>query len=50
MKAWDAIVVNCLTCGRFVPRDDWEITHFEMSMEIASIEGQCTRCDKERPS
>lgn len=39
--------INCWTCGRFVGRDGWiEITHFEMSNEVASVEGQCGRCNK----
>lgn len=37
--------INCLTCGRFVGRDGWiGIDYFEMSSEIASVEGECRRC------
>lgn len=37
--------VNCWTCGRFVGRDgSIEITHFEMSNTIASVEGECAQC------
>ncbi len=37
--------VNCLDCGRFVGRDGYiGIDHFEMSSEVASVEGQCRRC------
>jgi hypothetical protein len=38
---------NCLDCGRFVGRDGYiGIGHFEMSNEIAWVEGQCARCLK----
>lgn len=37
--------INCHTCGRFVGRDGYiGVEHFEMSSEIASIEGQCRKC------
>ena len=37
--------INCMECGRFVGRDGAiEITHFEMSSEVASVEGTCGRC------
>lgn len=37
--------VNCFTCGRFVGRDGYVgYEHFEMSMRLASIEGECARC------
>jgi hypothetical protein len=37
--------VNCLDCGRFVGRDGYiGIEYFEMSNEVASVEGQCRRC------
>ena len=39
--------VNCLDCGRFVGRDgSIEIGHFEMSNEVAYVEGWCARCLK----
>jgi hypothetical protein len=38
--------INCLKCGRFVGRDGWiGIDHFEMSSEIAYVEGECSRCE-----
>jgi hypothetical protein len=42
--------INCLDCGRFVGRDGYiGIEHYEMSSQVASVEGQCRRCiDKER--
>jgi hypothetical protein len=37
--------VNCIDCGRFVGRDGHiSIEHFEMSSEIASVDGTCRRC------
>lgn len=37
--------VPCLHCGRFVGRDGhFNIEHFEMSTEIASLDGECRRC------
>lgn len=37
--------VNCLTCGRFVGRDGHiGIGYFEMSSEVAYVEGECRRC------
>lgn len=37
--------VNCLNCGKFVGRDGWiSIEYFEMSNEVASIEGECATC------
>lgn len=37
--------VSCLRCGKFVGRDGYiGIEHFEMSNEIASVEGECARC------
>lgn len=37
--------VNCLHCGRFVGRDGWfSVEHWEMSSEIASLDGECGRC------
>lgn len=37
--------INCIECAKFVGRDGvMEITYFEMSNEIASIEGTCGRC------
>jgi hypothetical protein len=40
--------VPCWSCGKFVGRDGYiGVEHFEMSMEIASVEGQCVRCIRE---
>jgi hypothetical protein len=40
--------VNCLHCGRFVGRDGWiSVDYFEMSSEVASVEGQCGKCLRE---
>lgn len=37
--------VNCFECGRFVGRDGYiGFDHFEMSDQLASVEGQCRRC------
>lgn len=37
--------INCMECGRFVGRDgSIEIEHFEMSGEVASVEGTCSAC------
>lgn len=37
--------VNCIKCGRFVGRDgSISVEHFEMSFEVASVEGECARC------
>lgn len=37
--------LNCLDCGRFVGRDGYVgIETFEMSGEVASVEGMCARC------
>lgn len=37
--------VNCIECGCFVGRDGQiSIEHFEMSMEVASVDGTCARC------
>lgn len=38
--------INCLECGRFVGRDGHiSVTHFEMSSEIAYVEGECASCE-----
>jgi len=35
----------CYKCGKFVGRDGWfGVETFEMSNEIASVEGVCGRC------
>lgn len=35
----------CLHCGKFVGRDGWfNVEHFEMSNEIASVDAECRRC------
>lgn len=37
--------VNCITCGRFVGKDgSLNYEYFEMSSEIASLDGECRRC------
>lgn len=37
--------IPCGECGRFVGRDGYiGINHFEMSSEVASVEGECARC------
>lgn len=37
--------VNCYDCGRFVGRDgSIAIGTFEMSNEVAYVDGQCARC------
>lgn len=37
--------VNCCECGRFVGRDgEIHVETFEMSNEIASLDGTCRRC------
>lgn len=37
--------INCCDCGRFVGRDgSIEIEYFEMSTEVASVDGMCARC------
>lgn len=37
--------VNCMDCGRFVGRDGYiGIDYYEMSSEVAGVEGQCRRC------
>lgn len=43
--SWFVPGVNCMSCGRFVGRDGWiGIQTFEMSTEVASVEGECRRC------
>jgi hypothetical protein len=42
--------VNCMECGLFVGRDgSIEVDHFEMSSEIASVEGTCAQCLRRTP-
>lgn len=37
--------VNCIDCGRFVGRDGHiSVEYFEMSTEVASVDGTCKRC------
>jgi hypothetical protein len=37
--------VNCIHCGKFVGRDGYiHIEHFEMSSEVASVDGECREC------
>jgi hypothetical protein len=37
--------ITCCKCGKFVGRDGViEVEHFEMSSEIASVDGTCARC------
>lgn len=37
--------IPCQYCGKFVGRDGYiGIEHFEMSSEVASVEGECRRC------
>ncbi|MCW2922132.1 MAG: hypothetical protein JWL76_2006 [Thermoleophilia bacterium] len=37
--------INCYTCGKFVGRDGYiSIGHFEMSSEVAYVEGECRKC------
>lgn len=37
--------LNCVDCGRFVGTDgSTRATYFEMSSEIAYVEGICARC------
>jgi hypothetical protein len=37
--------IPCYVCGKFVGRDGHVgVEHFEMSSEIASVEGICRRC------
>ncbi len=39
--------VNCVHCGRFVGRDGHiSVEHFEMSTEVASVDGECGRCSR----
>lgn len=37
--------INCYECGRFVGRDGHiGVGYFEMSNEVAYVEGECGRC------
>lgn len=37
--------INCIHCGRFVGRGGYiHVEHFEMSSEVASVEGECHSC------
>jgi hypothetical protein len=37
--------VNCIHCGRFIGRDGaLYYEYFEMSSELASLDGYCGRC------
>jgi hypothetical protein len=37
--------VPCVNCGKFIGRDGhFDVEHFEMSLEIASVDGECGRC------
>jgi hypothetical protein len=37
--------INCVDCGKFVGRDGHiSIEHFEMSFEVASVDGMCASC------
>lgn len=42
--------VNCIHCGRFVGRDGHiGVGYFEMSSEVAYVEGECRRCLDREP-